>query len=50
MSEAVILRVVVASPHDVQKERDAVQRAAEEVNRHVARDRGVRLEVYRWEG
>ncbi|HTR67532.1 MAG TPA: tetratricopeptide repeat protein, partial [Terriglobales bacterium] len=44
-----ILRVVVASPGDVAAEREAVVRAADEVNRNQGRDRGVRLEVYRWE-
>jgi len=49
MEQARILRVVVASPGDVAAEREAVVRAAEEVNRNLGRDRGLMLEVYRWE-
>ena len=48
-SEAKILRVVVASPGDVQAERDRVPVVVAELNRGVAADRGLRLEVYRWE-
>ena len=44
-----ILRIVVASPSDVQPERYAVQAVADELNRGLARDRGLRLEVVRWE-
>jgi Stage II sporulation protein E (SpoIIE)/NACHT domain len=44
-----ILRVVVASPGDVQAERDVVNRATDEINRGTAADRGLRLEVVRWE-
>jgi len=51
MEQVRILRVVVASPGDVAAEREAVVRAAEEVNRNTGRGRGrgLRLEVYRWE-
>ncbi len=49
MEQARILRVVVASPGDVQSERDLVSKVVEEVNRNVASDKGLRLEVYRWE-
>jgi hypothetical protein len=50
MANAVqIIRVVVASPCDVQAERDIVTRIVEEVNRGMAADRGLRLEVARWE-
>jgi len=44
-----ILRIVVASPSDVQPEREAVPRVAEELNHTICVERGVRLEVYRWE-
>jgi hypothetical protein len=44
-----ILRLVVASPSDVQGERDVVARVTEDVNREAAADRGLRLEVVRWE-
>ena len=50
MNEQVrILRLVVASPGDVQAERDVVNRVTEEINRGTAADRGLRLEVVRWE-
>jgi tetratricopeptide (TPR) repeat protein len=49
MEHARILRVVVASPSDVPTERDAVGLAAEEVDRNVGRNLGLRLEVSRWE-
>jgi hypothetical protein len=44
-----ILRVVVASPSDVQAERDVVPVVVDEVNRWIASLLGLRLEVGRWE-
>jgi len=44
-----VLRVVIASPGDVKPEREIIPRVVEEVNRNIARPRGLRLEVYRWE-
>jgi internalin A len=44
-----ILRVVVASPSDVQSERNELPSVIEEVNRLVASDRGLHLESFRWE-
>lgn len=44
-----ILRIVVASPNDVQPERDALPSVLEELNSGVAADRGLRLELSRWE-
>ena len=44
-----ILKVVVASPADVAEERDLVERVADELNRHSAKDRGLGIEVARWE-
>ncbi|MBZ5582811.1 MAG: SpoIIE family protein phosphatase [Acidobacteriia bacterium] len=44
-----ILRVIVASPGDVEAERELVPVIADELNRSVAADRGLRLEVVRWE-
>jgi small GTP-binding protein len=44
-----ILRVVVASPGDVQPERDVLPSVIEEVNRIVAADHGLHLELSRWE-
>jgi hypothetical protein len=44
-----IVRVVVASPADVQAERNAVAAVAEDLNRWIGSLLGVRLEVARWE-
>ncbi|WP_321477868.1 SpoIIE family protein phosphatase [uncultured Paludibaculum sp.] len=44
-----ILRVVVASPGDVQRERDLVPAVLEELNRSICVDRNLRLEAVRWE-
>lgn len=49
MDQVTILRVVVASPSDVQAERDTLSSVADELNRTVARVHGLRLEVVRWE-
>lgn len=50
MAESVkILRVVVASPTDVNAERDRVLSVVEDLNKGVAADRRLRLEVIRWE-
>src|SRR5215472_14368878 len=47
--QAQILRVVVASPNDVQAERDTVSVVIAELNKSICIDRGLRLEVIRWE-
>jgi len=39
----------VASPNDVQPERDVLPSVIEEVNRGVAADRELRLELSKWE-
>lgn len=44
-----LLRLVVASPGDVQHERDSVQTVVSEVNRGIAAELGFRIEVMRWE-
>jgi hypothetical protein len=44
-----VLRLVVASPGDVKAERSAVSLVADELNKSVFVDLGVRLEVVRWE-
>lgn len=49
MSRVRVLRVVVASPGDVQAERNLVRDVADELNQGIAADRGLRLEVIRWE-
>jgi formylglycine-generating enzyme required for sulfatase activity len=49
MSQVQILRIVVASPGDVQAQCNALSTVVEELNHGFARDRGVRLELARWE-
>jgi small GTP-binding protein len=44
-----VFRIVVASPGDVQTERDLLPSVIQEVNSHIAADRGLHLELYRWE-
>ncbi|HKS43173.1 MAG TPA: COR domain-containing protein [Blastocatellia bacterium] len=44
-----IFRIVVASPGDVQPERDVLPSVIEEINRTVAADRGLLLVLARWE-
>jgi hypothetical protein len=44
-----LLRIVVASPSDVQAERDRLQVIIEELNRGVANQHKLRLELIRWE-
>ncbi|HEY4271107.1 MAG TPA: DUF1566 domain-containing protein [Candidatus Udaeobacter sp.] len=44
-----VLRVVVASPGDVEAERNALPEVIDEINRGVAADRNLRLELSRWE-
>jgi len=44
-----LLRIVVASPSDVQKERDSLPDVITEINKGVAADRKLRLELSRWE-
>jgi hypothetical protein len=43
------LRVILASPGDVQPERDVLPEVIDELNRYLARDRNLHLELYRWE-
>jgi Domain of unknown function (DUF4062) len=49
MAHAQLLRVVVASPDDVQAERNVLPAVIEELNASIARDREWRLELARWE-
>jgi len=49
MAQTQILRIVVASPSDVQAERDLLPDIIEELNRGIAGERGLRLELSRWE-
>jgi hypothetical protein len=44
-----LLRIVVASPGDVQAERDALPAVLAELNRGIAAAHGLRLELGRWE-
>jgi hypothetical protein len=43
------LRVVVASPSDVQSERDAVSQVVDDLNRGIAPERKLLIELSRWE-
>lgn len=43
------LRVVLASPSDVQAERDVIARLIEELNRTLDGSHGVHLDLFRWE-
>jgi hypothetical protein len=49
MAKVDLLRIVVASPGDVQPEREVVEDLAGEMNRGLADVLGVRFEVVRWE-
>jgi hypothetical protein len=49
MGQKRILRIVVASPSDVQAERNAVPFVLDELNRGIAGDRNLLLELSRWE-
>jgi hypothetical protein len=44
-----IIKVFVASPSDVQEERNALQSVVDEVNRNLASAMGLRLELIKWE-
>lgn len=49
MEQKHTLRIVVASPGDVQAERDTLPAVIEELNRGIAAARGLSLELTRWE-
>jgi formylglycine-generating enzyme required for sulfatase activity len=49
MAQVHLMRIVVASPGDVQAERNALPAVVEELNHGIAGDRGLRLEFARWE-
>lgn len=49
MAQARILRVVVASPGDVQKERDRLPRVIAKLNRGIAGQCSFHLELWHWE-
>lgn len=49
MANVTLVRIVVASPSDVQTERDLLPEVLEELNRGIAAERGIRLELTRWE-
>ena len=49
MHQADILRIVVASPGDVQAEREALSGVVDELNHGIARERGLQLDITRWE-
>ena len=43
------IRIVLSSPGDVKEERAAMEKVIEELNRGVAADRNLHLELSRWE-
>ena len=43
------LKVVVASPGDVQAERKALSGVRDELNKGIAKERGVQIELFLWE-
>jgi hypothetical protein len=45
----IVLRVVVASPSDVRRERDCLPRVLEELNHGLGGQLGVKLDLWRWE-
>jgi hypothetical protein len=49
MPKVTIRCIVVASPEDVRPERNALLTVVEELNRGIAGDRGLRLELAHWE-
>jgi hypothetical protein len=49
MATVEIKRIVVASPRDMQAERNALPAVVDELNHGIAKDRGLRLELARWE-
>ena len=49
MEQTQILSIVVASPGDVQNERDLLQNVIEELNRGIAAERGLVCTLSRWE-
>jgi HEAT repeat protein len=49
MSDKRTVRIIVASPGDVQAERDLMPAVIDELNPGIAADRDLRLELYRWE-
>ena len=49
MEQLNVLRVVVASPGDVQSERNIIDEVAAEHNRGIAKDRSLHIEISCWE-
>ncbi len=49
MEQKRVLRIVLASPGDVQAERDALPAVLDELNRGIAAERNLVLELHRWE-
>src|SRR6266436_4101075 len=43
------LTIVVASPGDVEDERNSINKVAEELNKTIARERSLHIDVVRWE-
>ncbi len=49
MQQVQILKIVVASPGDVKAERETLEEVVAELNQGIVADRGLRLELARWE-
>src|ERR1043165_4314553 len=49
MRQVGILRIIVASASDVQAERDSIPAIIEYLNKSITEERGLRLELLRWE-
>jgi site-specific recombinase XerD len=49
MKQLRILRIVVASPNDVKDERNILAEVATELNRGIAKDHALHIEISRWE-
>ncbi len=44
-----VIRVFVSSPNDVRQEREALDEVVARINRNEGRERGIRLELWKWE-
>lgn len=49
MKQLQVIRAVVASPSDVQPERNCIEEVAAELNRSIAKNRALHIEISRWE-
>ena len=49
MTQLQVLRIVVASPGDVKEERKILEKVAEELNKTIAKEHSLHIDVARWE-